>query len=388
MAFNPVFHSSFDIFTGAAEDWTFNTNFFLGPALGPGRFGGHCYNFSNTGFGFASIERAIGGNSGYWFHFAYRQYTDPSGAFGSNIPVFQILKPSTSLVLLTLNTRNDGKLDCIHGATTITTTAVFNFGNVSTPGSGTWRSVEVLYDVAGDIKIYVDDVLDVDMNITTSNDTPEVVKLYWADIGNMGVNFDDFVLSQSNAGAASERQGPLRIGGWQNKSDEVAGFGRVGAASNAAAVGDRNGVTGSAPDNDSTYVQSTVPTKDLYVLKPADICTGRDLAVATTLVAKAPSGGTPSIRSICRADPTNPLTTVLGANPLTSSYQTFHGYSAISLRTGGFWTDGEIENALWGVESTGSGIARVTMFTVEKFTSLRNVPYSCGKLGSYAVKKK
>ena len=302
--------------------------------------------------------------------------------------VFNLEKPSVPEQLLFMKTRLDGKLDVTVGATTLTTNAVFDYGNVTDPTTGKWRSIEVLYDVGGDVKIYVDDALDLDMNVTTSNDDLERVRFYWANFGDMGIMIDDYIQSQNNSGAAAQRVGPVRIAGWTNKGDEVTGFGRVGAATNARAVGDRNGITSTAPDDDSTFIQTTVPTKDLYTLNPANICTGRDLAVATTTVAKLMSG-TPHLRSIARVNPSNSANTVIGFDqPLSSGYQVFNNYSTLSPLTNDYWIDGEIENGLWGVEALGSGIVRVTMHTVEKIQSLRNVEYRCGKLSSYAVKGK
>src|SRR6266567_7537029 len=101
---------------------------------------------------------------------------------------------------------------------------------------------------------------------------------------------------------------------------------------------DRSGVTGSAPDGDSSYIQVTIPAKDLYTLQPAAICSGRILTVAVTLVAKAISGSLHA-RVIVRPDPTNSLTQAIGLdNALGENYEIFHGYSDTSPRTITFWS--------------------------------------------------
>jgi hypothetical protein len=385
---NYAFHSSWDVFTDTDTDWVLDSTFGSIP-FGAGRFAGsRCLKMDNTGFGVKGIIRDVPLGSGSWFHFAFRQYIDSGSAFGLARSIFRIEVGSTSEALFQILTRpSDFKLDCVYGGTTLTTNAVFTPGTTGDPTSGVWRSIEILYDVSGDIKIYIDDVLDIDMNVTTSNHQPDRVRFFWENIGTYGYQVDDFAVKTTNGGggAASLREGPVRINNWLLGKDEVTGWGRVGAASNAACMHDHYGVTGTAPDGDSTFVQVTIPAKDLYTLTPLKSCTGKILAVGTVLVAKLISGS-PSIRTISRIDPTNSLSYAIGLDhALLVPYTIFHGYADLSPRTGIAWTDGEVENALWGVESLGSGISRATMVSIEKVQLIdRTVAFNCGGTGSYA----
>lgn len=383
------FHSSWDIFTSPYADWVLESTF-GDPGFGYGRFSGRCLNLTNTGFGVQSLYRDIPTANSYWIHFAYRQYVDPSHAFGVARPVFSIEKPSTSETLFKLVTRpGDYKLDCVAGSTTLTTNAVFTPGDNTDPTTGVWRSIEILYDASGDIKIYVDDVLDIDMNVTTSNHQPERVRIFWQNIGDYGVNFDDFALkASSSVSAATLRDGPMRINNWLLGQDEVTGWGRVGASSNAGCMHDHYGVTSSAPDGDTSFVQVTVPATDLYTLQSGKFCSGRIITIGTVLVAKLISG-TPKIKTVSRIDPTNALIYSIGPDQtLLTPYTIFHGYADMSPRTNDYWTDGEVEGGVWGIQSLASGISRATMLSVEKIQTLRKVAYTCGQLGSYSFLRK
>lgn len=374
-------HASFDLVT----DSTLGFSLFGGfgsPAIGtPGRTSPHCVSFRNTGFGSQILQWPLPATSGYAFGFAYR----PVVALGRVNDIFYLQNVNGTIVtrMLTIKTRLDNKLDVLTGPllNTFTTTASFALND--------WHYIEVQYDVGGDVKIYVDDVLDTDTNVTTDpSKSPDFVSYAWSNLGSQGWDWDDVYVAAGTDAASLERLGPIRITSFWCRADIVTGFGRVGAGSNAGCISDRNGVTSTAPDGDSTFVQAAFPTKDLYYLAPQNDCKGRIIAVGINVVAKAPSGGTPTLEVLCRGNLTIASETPIGtARPLTSDYALTIAYRPLSVNTNAFWTDGEIESCGWGIQSGGSGAARCTMFWVDKIQSLRSVPFNCGQLGNYTIMK-
>lgn len=369
---------SFDFITDSTLGFTL-TGSFGAPNIGsPGRSSPHCLQFRNTGFGAQILTLDTPTTNGYAFGFAYR----PVAALGSPNDIFYLNNVQLSGVtrLLTIRTRTDHKLDIFAGPllTNLQTTAVFALGD--------YHYVEIQYDVGGDVKIYVDDVLDQDMSVTTDpTKPPSTVSHGWSNLGSQGIDIDDVYGCADTAAASTQRVGPVRLTSYYCHADIIQGWGRVGGSTNSSCIADRNGVTANAPDGDSTFVQTTVTASDMYLISPQNDCKGRIIAVATNIVARAPSGGSPTIGAICRPDLTVASNSPIGSQqPLTSSYALSIAYQNLSLRTGIFWTDGEIESCGWGIKSGGSGISRCTMFWVDKIQSLRVLSFNCGQLQSYS----
>jgi hypothetical protein len=377
-----VNHAGFNFPTDPAFGFINSSNF-GGPGFNTGRSSPFCLNFSNTGFGSQIIGLPMTGQRGNCIGYAYR----PTGSLGQVNQILTVDNVVGSVVttIFKIVTRLDHQLDFYAGP------SLTKFTSAATFPIGVFKYIEVQFDVSGDTKVYVNDVLDVDTAVTNSISKPPTnMSWAWSNFGSQGYDLDDIYIS-SGAGAASiERLGPIRITSFYMASDVISGWGRVGASSNSAAVADRHGVTTDAPDGDTSFIQTAFPNiPDLYRVAPMNDCKGRILAVAINAVVKVPSVVTQTLNMIVRPDLTNATNYSVDpvVNALTSSYVLYRAYAPTNPRTGTFWTDGEVEKAGWGMVSGGAGPVRCSMFWIDKIQSLRTVPFSCGQLGSYVYSR-
>ena len=74
--------------------------------------------------------------------------------------------------------------------------------------------------------------------------------------------------------------------------------------------------------------------------------------------------------------------TVGSVSPAQTTYNTVQ--AIIEQFSGATITDGAIQNAWWGV-SAQSGTPFATQVFLEKITTRRAVPFTCGQIGSYCV---
>jgi hypothetical protein len=105
------------------------------------------------------------------------------------------------------------------------------------------------------------------------------------------------------------------------------------------------------------------------------------------MVAEAPFGdNTGVVQIVAKLDP-NSAGGLIGLGTVRTLSGSYKFYQDLLERPPGvtdYWTDGDIEKALWGL-SSGAGKSRVTMLWIEKLVSLRNVPYQCGQISSYVA---
>lgn len=355
-----------------------------------GRFGGYALECDNTGFGEKNASMPLDGtDTDFTIGFAWFFFPQGSGAdFPSSDPTYQLemlrLNDSVSGTrLLTLKTRHDRRISVLAGP------SLTEIGPTNLVLSMfTWYYFEIRYVRNSTIEIWVDDVLDTSGSPHSTGVSPDTVTWRWANFGGSGWRLDDIYIAEG--GGSGDRLGPVWIGSWYMAADTILRYSRMapgGYSSNAQAIADRFGVTIAAPDDDTSYVQAIIANDiDYYTVNRAAFCRGKILALIANLVAKDGGGGDPTLTPMIRANPSVANDTVIGSfAALTGSYAAYQTFSLLDP-DGNVWTDGKIEAAFVGIKAS-TITARITMFWVEKLASLRNIPYSCGNLGSYVIQR-
>ena len=198
--------------------------------------------------------------------------------------------------------------------------------------------------------------------------------------------------------------GPCRVTAFPMATDAIPqGFTRAGTVVNATNVQQIDewsyavGFT-DIPDGDRTAVENdNGAVTDLYYPKNVP-CYGKILAIAANMTCRSLSGS-PTLQVLCRQGATRytvagPLSVPLGCylaavtgivppgtgNALYAQLQAIQQYQP---KDNSAWSDIDVQNAAWGMQAGGTGIARVTAFSLEKLVSMRNVPYQCAG-GSYS----
>jgi hypothetical protein len=337
-----------------------------------GRFAGQqAAVIANTGFGFKYLDYTVGGSkSKLIFGFVYYQFKDGSGNWIlSDVEVFKLTDTLGSTLAL-LRARPDGKLDFVTSSEVHVLNKAFNWN--------TWHYIELIYNTGGTVEVWVDDGLDTPA-LSSSVNNIELLRIGWANLGDMGIAFSDIYILDPSTGPYTDRLGPIRIDAWPMTGDARATATTSGPTQHFKCINDHT--PGMAPDGDASWVQFVGGGADTYSVSGLGGCRGRILSLLLHTVAKASGGG--NLQTVWGADPTSLLFEAIGAF-LTppSTYKYFQDVVLKNPHTSDYWADGDIEKSLWGLNSS-SGTARITMFWIEKIQSLRKVPFQCGQVGSY-----
>lgn len=348
------------------------------PLYTAGRYSLQALVIENTGFGAMQLTRAFGTtlpticfscswrptNSGSLSNFGNSYWLWFDGSDGA------IEQPLLGVKLAASGTGNTtGKLEFYNGAGALLAT-----GPALTLRR--WYSLEIVatFGASGSLDVYLDDVNVIHLvgSINWSNTVyPDEMRYYWASGGPSQAGY-----SLCDVAVSTTRLGPVAVVATYPDADaQVGGWTGNGGTSQVSRVQDHPPAL--SPDGDLTYTQSSTPTAtDLFTLAPF-ACFGLNLAVAPGIVARGTPGGLAQL--VVRPDPTSLSIQQIGLSQTVPS-SPFAVYQTVSEA---LWIDGDINAGYWGFRLA-SGTVRVTEYFVEKVTSLRNVPYTCGGLGPYS----
>ncbi len=363
----------------------------LYPAPIPAGFG---LQFTNTGFHSTNFTKVLSGRSRWVAGFGFRPIgigigDSPESIFfriedggATDIPNGE--NPNTQLsVLLDADSKlrfySAGKGGNSHpGNLLYVSTMQFD------PANRVYLEIDVTFGTSGEIHVYVDDVLlfeQLNVNIgqgSTVPRQPDRFTLKLEHFGTEGVRFTDLYI-------ANERLGPVRVSPWFFTAQAAAEHWIPKTPGlNVDQVKDHpivisGNIANDTPDGDVTYIESSNPgDRDVYLPGPI-ACFGLNLAVAVNICARL-TAGSPSLQAVLLQGATE--TSVGASQPAAANYGILQGMIQLSPRTGVEFTDLELQTSGWGATLSGSGTARITAIWIEKVTSLRAVPYSCG-VGSY-----
>src|ERR1700723_189782 len=262
---------------------------------------------------------------------------------------------------------------------------------------------------AGQVNLYINDVLD---TLPTYPGGPTVGAVNWGGLvpdrfalvmfngGGAGSGWQicDLVVSDAQGANNNTRLGPCQVGFMTFDADQLIQWGKPFPASLASTVAAISEYPESyptadheAPDGDASYIStSTAGIQNFYSLSGIQ-CFAEILGIAVGFCLRDPSAGTVDI--ICRWSPPMGVASdvVIGGtggsfgpvNP--TAYTTLQAISEVDLSTNTFpWLDGHIQNSWWGINCLG-GSPYVTQFFLEKVTTRRAVPYTCGFMGNTCV---
>lgn len=279
--------------------------------------------------------------------------------------------------------------------------------------TATWCSIDLDWFFphvsTGYVNLYINDVLD---TLPTSPGGPTANAVNWG-----GFIPDRFALVMFNGGAASSgwqicdivvsdaqgvnnntRLGPCQVSFMTFTSDQYTPWGLPFPKTLASTIAALSEYPGSyptadheAPDGDASYITTeSAGLVNFYSLSGIQ-CFAEILGIAVGFCVRDPLSGALDI--ICRPFPAlgETMDVIIGGtggsfgpvNPTT--YTTVQAISEVDLSTGTFpWLDGHIQNAWWGINCLG-GNPYITQLFLEKATTRRPVPYTCGFQGNTAV---
>lgn len=349
-------------------------------AILAGRYGGYSLFAFNTGFGTWTATKVLGSRQLWRVHQSFRAHTSGGGAPPNSI--FGRLE-SPSNHLLHWKIAPTGKITFYTGGlgTNASPGSVIMTSNTSFPFDA-WHTIEIeaKFGSPGYLRLYVDDSLDVEINpLTWVNPTyPDRFSHYWSSLGLQGVQWCDLVISDDQGTRNTARLGPCNTVCGFPVADALSQWFRNLEASDAAAVNEQNGALHGAPNFNYNYIDGGAGLVDLFTFaKPR--CFGLNLAVAANACAV---NGT--LELVVRPRPSSLAINTIGSSMSPgASYATLQAISEASPVSGTNWTDSDIGAAWWGVRGV-SATPRVTQHFLEKVTSLRPVPFTCGG-GDYVV---
>lgn len=261
---------------------------------------------------------------------------------------------------------------------------------------GQWADLEcrVAIGTPGNVRIWREgvEIINVNLNTNPQGSMVDRVTLRWETFGPPGMAFCDMAIGVGDA--AVERFGVSRvtalrmiadyaIGGWvatntwpNRPAGPTTHFGTV---NDALTDLDRG-----SPDDQTSYLFGAGSGGDDLFGAAAPECFGANLGLAVN-VASLATVGAPRIQPIALFDAEGaPRTIGSPMSPETARYAVQQHVEQDSPATGDRWGDREIESTAWGVRDLGGGSVRVSVFYLEKLTSLDGVlPFECGGGNSY-----
>lgn len=210
--------------------------------------------------------------------------------------------------------------------------------------------------------------------------------------GSPGINLDNYVLNNGQGAHNTDfLPYPWAVASRYPVVATTSQWAPHGYADALTCVYDHQGVPTASeyPDGDHGYIQPTgVGQRALFELQDFT-CQGRILGVALSVVAK-PVTGSPGLKLIVEektvhtlAEPTLSGRSVqLPGLPDLDDYNAYLGIAETDPETGTFWTDGDLGNYSWGVESDSVDV-HVTQIFLQKVVTLASLPFNCGGASNY-----
>lgn len=315
-----------------------------------------------------------------WYFGTDWQRAGAAGGAGTNKWFFL---SAGSTVCIALQSESNGKLSIISGGTSANGTgALLQQTTISFP-IGTWAGY-LEFTASGfglgntlTYELWLDDVLLL-TGTTSIADIPDRYTI--GSQGDTGRIFDNQYICDGQGPAPwNGRLGPIRITSLSPNADLSGSWIPTPAAPTFQQVQDLPSDPHGSPDGDSTYASPDSIGGQQFFQVESSPCFGRVLGVAVNLCFRGTSGS-----ASCQALLLQTGAPVLIGTPnVTGIYHTAQAILQQSPATGTFLTDAEISSGFWGVATLTSFDLRVTQMFLEKITSLRSVPYNCGR-GSYA----
>lgn len=368
-------------------------------AVLPGRGGasqsgaGRSLELFNTGFGSVSHTKILTPRNIWYWGFAFKAI-ESLGNPGMGTGIFQRWESGPS-VAQDANSFTELAIKQVPIDSTTAFWRLYTGGNGtnSNPGSliadlpqvfvqDVWYYVEfiVRFGPHGGLEMWVDDVLvhqDLNLNIGLAN--PDRFTRRWQSFGFTGYVMDDLYIAHGG------RPGPLRISAHFPTADGAPLLWTPSAGSSHCPLVNEGtpgyGGVLAAPDGDLTYVgASGAGVQDFYQFG-SDPCWGKILAIAVNACGRKVAGVSPGIDLMAKT-PDGAISTVgnfaLPSAMPTPPYYTGQAITEVSMVDGAVWTDRDLKNTLWGVQSSGLGSSRVTQVFLEKVVTLSGAAFDCG----------
>ncbi|MGC2150786.1 MAG: hypothetical protein WA618_01990 [Terriglobales bacterium] len=129
-----------------------------------------------------------------------------------------------------------------------------------------------------------------------------------------------------------------------------------------------------SPDGDNSYINPLATGTQQWFTVAGAPCYGLILGVMVNICFRGSSGSTTCDALLLQG--TDQVT--IGTDTVTGLYQTQQYFQGLSLATGMYFVDSELSGALWGAQTSSTGLMLTQLF-LEKIVSLRNTPFSCGQ---------
>jgi hypothetical protein len=385
-----------------------NKSTFGAAQAGAGRYSGNSYSFGNSGFGQILYVKPLNFGSQV---FDSRQLAIVAGRNPESI-IWQWLNTtlmSPAIAYMTLDSTGHLRLysggdgfNPTSGALLYVSQAVLDVDN--------YHSVDLAWSFpfsgAGSISLYVDDVLDTLTagepsvpNVTWAA-RPNAFAFCWANFTSTGYQFSDLVVNDNTGSYNTGRLGPCRVQAYVPVADAqpLSGSGWMAAgtvitSTGAAAIQElpNANYNTQAPDGDYAYITTATPGSQ-YVAEmgqrvgaeyvPGLDCTALILGISLSACLRDPSSVNQEFVVI--PNPSNGSAfTINGGTGTTAAYNVVEAITEVRPDTLQGWTDGDASNAWWGINCAG-GAPALTQLILEKVTTTRAVPFTCGQLGSYS----
>ncbi len=306
---------------------------------------------------------------------------------GANVTNKWLYLSTASVVVIGIESESTGKISIVTGGTGVsgsgvviaTTTIAFpasvwtGYLEFTVTGFGGTATYELWQS---DPNTYVETRLLT--GTVTLTDVPDRVTH-----GNNGGDtrfFDnEYICDGQGASPWNGRLGPCRVTALSPTADVSGAWNAIPTGAKYLKVQDLPADPSGSPDGDSSIITpNALGAQQLFNVLTSP-CYGRVLGLAVNMCFRGTSGSA-AVQALMKQ---TGAASVIGTPTVTGTYHTAQAIAQTSPATGGFFTDAEISNALWGVSTLTSLDARVTQVFLEKLTSLRSTPYSCGA-GSYS----
>lgn len=298
----------------------------------------------------------------------------------------------------------DGKLRLYAGGNGTTSFGSLSYVSNTILSIGTWYYIDLDLTFplvgSGSASLYVNDVLDTNNpghpsapSVNWLGHVPDRFNIVWANNASTGYATCDTVMGYCSP--TDLRIGPCRVDFVRMAADNLTQWlttytGPAQPNSFSAIAEDGIATLGpsGAPDLNYAFIATATALASSLFSTAAVPCFAGILAIAINACVVDPNSGNCDL--IVRPVPSNAIDVIVGGiacpSPQPPGSGSTEGYrirQAITQDNGGdVWTDGAIENAWWGIRSIG-GTPRCTQLFLEKVTTRRALPFTCGQLGSY-----
>lgn len=350
--------------------------------------GGRAWRIFNTAFWEINYSMPLyASHPGAVFH-GYIMASNGGGSAGLpvyNKVLFLRFENGANNIGVSVRIKTDGHLEIMTGGVgdNDNTTGTVHYTSVATLPPDTWVEFEMRVDCgAGRVRMWLDRVLEFDGSGLATGAGVDRVTWRWQSFGQIGMAGDHFAVASDDS-VGSERIDSSLITGLPPIADYAidAGWTPNSGVSHFPKVGELTGVN---PDDDGGYLAgSGASGDDLFTFQEPN-CFGLNLAVALNIDRRLTSGAPEVIPRLLH--PESGAAVDLGASDaLTSGYRYQQFLMITDPVAGDYWTDANLFASAFGFRGAGSGASRVTFLHLEKLTSLRGLPFSCGDEGNYII---